>query len=163
MPSVKGGPCGLPRAGTSPAPTFQPPRIQAGAAGALRSKPRRRKAADRASGGTSNRGRSPLIGRFKGMGAGKGGNRNRGVKQTCQWHVCTANPAAALPRGGNHRGARRRHNKKAVVKKGNMEGASARHKTGRCGQKVVPRRGKRGRPGASAPTLRGRPSQRITA
>ena len=37
---------------------------------------------------------------------------------------------------GTITGARRRHDKKTGVKKGNMEGASAWNKVGRCGQKV---------------------------
>ena len=35
------------------------------------------------------------------------------------------------------KGACRRLNKKTGVKKGNMEGASARHKTGRCGHRPL--------------------------
>ena len=32
---------------------------------------------------------APSLVVLRGMGTGKGGNRNRSVKQTCQWHVCS--------------------------------------------------------------------------
>ena len=95
--------------------------------------PRRRKATGRTTWGDSKDGaRRPLFGRF-GDRCREGGNRNPLPGRLFR-------PFLAVQKG------RRRHNKKAVVKKGNMEGASARHKTGRCGQKVIALEGKRGRP-----------------
>ena len=84
-------------------------------------------------GGTSNRGAvAPLIGRFKGDGCREGGKSKSPLPG---WLF---RPFLAAQKG-----ARRRHDKKADTKMVSMEGAPARHKAGRCGQKVNCPRGAR--------------------
>ena len=83
-------------------------------------------------GGTSNRGAAaPLIGRFKGWGVGAG-------------EIGIPRPDPSFPplSSARKRG-RRRHDKKADTKMVSMEGAPARHKAGRCGQRVNCPRGAR--------------------
>ena len=102
-------------------------------------------------GGTSNRGAAaPLIGRFKGWGVGGKSNPR-------------PDPS---PRSARKRG-RRRHDKKADIKRGSMEGAPTRCRAGRCGHRRLRkadggdklcRGGLYGRPRATtrvAPTRRG--------
>ncbi len=105
--------------------------------------PRRRESASRTARGSSKKGESqfPLLGRFKGwiVKAGEIGipRLNRLFR-----------PFLAAQKG-----ARRRHDKKADTKMVSMEGAPARHKAGRCGQKVNCPEGQERPPWASAPTL----------
>ena len=76
-------------------------------------------------GGTSNRGAAaPLIGRFKGWGVGAG-------------EIGIPRPDPSFPplSSARKRG-RRRHDKKADIKRGSMEGAPTRCRAGRCGQEV---------------------------
>ena len=144
--------------------------------------PRRRCAIGRTTWGRFQRWgpEGPLFGRFKGDGCREGGKSKSPLPG---WLF--------RPFLATQKGARRRHDKNPGVKKGNMEGASARNKAGRCGHRPLrggalrwpwrspagghkgrpyraatvnaPMGGKRGRPGASAPTLGGCPPQRITA
>ena len=75
-------------------------------------------------GGTSNRGAAaPLIGRFKGWGVGAG-------------EIGIPRPDPSFPplSSARKRG-RRRHDKKADIKRGSMEGAPTRCRAGRCGHR----------------------------
>ncbi len=114
------------------APSPRPP-TQAGAAGALQRKPPPPGTIGRTTWGRFQRWGpgGPLFGRFKGMGAGKGKSKSPLPGRLFR------------PFLSAQKGARRRHDKETGVKKGNMEGASAWNKTGRCGQKVNCPRGAR--------------------
>ena len=74
----------------------------------------------------------PLFGRFKGDGCREGGKSKSPLPGRLFRPFLSA-----------QKGARRRHDKETGVKKGNMEGAPAWHKAGRCGQKVNCPRGAR--------------------
>ena len=75
-------------------------------------------------GGTSNRGAAaPLIGRFKGWGVGAGEIR-----------IPRPDPSFPPLSSARKRG-RRRHDKKADIKRGSMEGAPTRCRGGRCGHR----------------------------
>ena len=139
----RGDPCGRPRAAIKAAPTSvlngrYGRERQAGAAGALRSKPPPPEDHQENSlGEVPRRGNrnSPFLAVSRGglLRRGKSAPQRKAnvpvarLQRRPQW----------LCRGeGTITGARRRHDKKTGVKKGNMEGASAWNKVGRCGQKV---------------------------
>ena len=94
----------------------------------------RRKRGERRVGGNSKKGESqfPLLGRFKGDGRWEGGKSKFPLPNRLFRPFLAA-----------QKGARRRHDKKADTKMVSMEGAPARHKAGRCGQKVNCPRGAR--------------------